>query len=107
FGASGRDPSGRPRRSDRRCRTARSADARRHPGRVRGGDLACLLPLRVPGARGAAMTSPDAHQGADIAERTERRWMTISVIVMIVLAVMAAVAGIHQATMPQPRVETI
>jgi cytochrome c oxidase subunit II len=53
------------------------------------------------------MTHPDAHQGSEIAERTERRWMTISVIVMIVLPVMAAIAGIHQATMPQPRVETI
>jgi cytochrome c oxidase subunit 2 len=53
------------------------------------------------------MTNPDAHQGADIAERTERRWMTISVIAMIVLPLMATIAGIHQATMPQPRVETI
>jgi cytochrome c oxidase subunit II len=53
------------------------------------------------------MTNPDAHQGAEIAERTERRWATISVIVMIVLPLMAAFAGIHQATMPQARVETI
>jgi cytochrome c oxidase subunit II len=53
------------------------------------------------------MTNPDAHQGAEIAERTERRWMTISVIAMIVLPLMATIAGIRQATMPQPRVETI
>jgi cytochrome c oxidase subunit II len=52
------------------------------------------------------MTDPDAHQGAEIAERTERRWATISVIVMIVLPLMAAFAGIHKATMPQGRVET-
>ena len=43
----------------------------------------------------------------EIAERTERRWAIISVIVMIVLSLMAAFAGIHQATMPQARVETI
>ena len=53
------------------------------------------------------MTNPDAHQDAEIAERTERRWVTVMVIIMIVLPLMAAYAGIHQATMPQPRVETI
>jgi cytochrome c oxidase subunit 2 len=53
------------------------------------------------------MTNPDAHLDAEIAGRTERRWATLSVIVMIVLASMAAFAGIHQATMPQARVETI
>jgi cytochrome c oxidase subunit II len=53
------------------------------------------------------MTSPDVHQDAEIAKRTERRWAIISVIVMIVLSLMAAFAGIHQATMPQARVETI
>jgi cytochrome c oxidase subunit 2 len=53
------------------------------------------------------MTDPDAHQGTEIAERTERRWVTVMVIIMIVLPLMAALAGIHQATMPQPRVETI
>ena len=53
------------------------------------------------------MTNLDAHQHAEIGERTERRWATVSVIVMIVLASVAAVAGIHQATMPQARVEII
>jgi cytochrome c oxidase subunit II len=53
------------------------------------------------------MTDPDAHQGAEIAERTERRWVTVTLIIMIVLPLMAAFAGIHQATMPQARVETI
>jgi cytochrome c oxidase subunit 2 len=52
------------------------------------------------------MSNLDAHQDAEIAERTERRWAIISVIVMIVLPLMAAFAGIHQATMPQARVET-
>jgi cytochrome c oxidase subunit 2 len=53
------------------------------------------------------MTNLDTHQGAEIAERTERGWVTISVIIMIVLPLIAAFAGIHQATMPQARVETI
>ena len=53
------------------------------------------------------MTSPDVPQDAGIAERTERRWATIAVIIMIVLVSIAALAGIHQATMPQARVEII
>jgi cytochrome c oxidase subunit II len=53
------------------------------------------------------MTYPDAHQDAKIAEHTERRWATIAVIIMIVLPLMAAIAGIQQATMPQARVEII
>jgi hypothetical protein len=30
------------------------------------------------------MTNSDAHQDAEIAEHSERRWVTISVVVMIV-----------------------
>jgi cytochrome c oxidase subunit 2 len=52
------------------------------------------------------MTVEDSHHGAEIAARTERRWATISVVIIVVLAVMAAFAGIHRATMPQARVET-
>ncbi|MCP3466526.1 MULTISPECIES: cytochrome c oxidase subunit II [unclassified Bradyrhizobium] len=46
------------------------------------------------------------HQGAEIARRTERRWATLSVIIIVAMAVIAAIAGIHRATMPQARVET-
>ncbi|PSO21459.1 cytochrome C oxidase subunit II [Bradyrhizobium sp. MOS003] len=53
------------------------------------------------------MTVHDGHHGAEVAARTERRWATVSVIIIVVLAVLAAFAGIHQVTMPQPRVETI
>ncbi|MGY4513562.1 cytochrome c oxidase subunit 2 [Bradyrhizobium sp. USDA 3650] len=53
------------------------------------------------------MTIHDAPRGAEVAARTERRWATISVIIIVVLAVLAAFAGIHQVTVPQPRVETI
>lgn len=52
------------------------------------------------------MTVQDHHHGAEVTERTEKRWATISVIIIIVLILLAAVAGIHQATMPQGRVET-
>lgn len=52
------------------------------------------------------MTVQDHPEGAGIAARTERRWATVSIIAVVVLTLMAAFAGIHQATMPQPRVET-
>ncbi|MFS8055606.1 cytochrome c oxidase subunit II [Rhizobium sp. BR 317] len=45
-------------------------------------------------------------EGAAVAERVERRWATISVLIIVFLAGMAAFAGIHQATMPQASVET-
>ena len=52
------------------------------------------------------MTAQDDHRGADVAERTERRWAILSVVIAAVLTLMAAFAGIHQSTMPQARVET-
>ncbi|WP_044559573.1 cytochrome c oxidase subunit II [Azospirillum sp. B4] len=45
-------------------------------------------------------------EGAQRAERIERRWATLSVGIVALLIVMAAFAGIHQATMPQPVLET-
>ncbi|MGB6433526.1 MAG: cytochrome C oxidase subunit II [Bradyrhizobium sp.] len=53
------------------------------------------------------MTGQEGHHGADVAARIEKRWATISIAIIVVLAVLAAFAGIHQATMPQSRVETI
>jgi cytochrome c oxidase subunit 2 len=50
------------------------------------------------------MTIPSP--GGDVAQRTERRWATISVAILVVLTLLAAFAGIHRATMPQARVET-
>jgi cytochrome c oxidase subunit 2 len=47
-----------------------------------------------------------SHEGANVAARAERRWATLSIAIIVVLAGAAAFAGIHQATMPQPRVET-
>jgi cytochrome c oxidase subunit 2 len=53
------------------------------------------------------MTSPEMPpRGADVTERVERRWATLSIAIIVLLAVLAAFAGIHQATMPQGRVET-
>jgi cytochrome c oxidase subunit 2 len=49
----------------------------------------------------------DAQRGAEVAARIERRWATVSVIIIVVLALLAAFAGLHRTTMPQARVETI
>lgn len=47
------------------------------------------------------------HGGAELAARIERRWATLSVVIVILFTAVAAFAGIHQAVMPQARVETI
>jgi len=53
------------------------------------------------------MTQVSKHaESADTAARAERRWGAISVAIIAMLVVMAAYAGIHQAVMPQARVET-
>jgi cytochrome c oxidase subunit 2 len=46
------------------------------------------------------------HDGADVAARTERRWVMLSVVIIVAMTLLAAYAGLHQATMPQGRVET-
>jgi cytochrome c oxidase subunit 2 len=54
------------------------------------------------------MTVDSPHsQSALVAERIERRWAAISIVIIVFLTGMAAYAGIHQATMPQTHVETI
>lgn len=53
------------------------------------------------------MSDGQAHGSAEVAARVERRWATIAVIIIVMMALLAAFAGIHRATMPQPRVETI
>jgi cytochrome c oxidase subunit II len=53
------------------------------------------------------MTDDLEHSdGAVAAARVERRWATVSISIIVVLIVMAAYVGIHQAVMPQARVET-
>jgi cytochrome c oxidase subunit II len=53
------------------------------------------------------MTAETDHNPSEaVAARVERRWATVSIVIIGVLVGMAAVAGIHQATMPQGHVET-
>ena len=48
----------------------------------------------------------DHDIGAAVAARIERRWATLSIVIVGVLVGMATFIGIHQATMPQGHVET-
>ena len=48
-----------------------------------------------------------SQPGGDAAARVERRWALICVAIVALLVVMAGFAGIHQAVMPQSRVETV
>jgi len=43
----------------------------------------------------------------DAAARVERRWSLVSIAIVALLVFLATFAGIHQASMPQARVETI
>ena len=52
------------------------------------------------------MTVQDRPHSDGVAEQTERRWAAVSVAIVVFFVVIAAFAGIHQATMPQARVET-
>ena len=51
-------------------------------------------------------TGTDHSIGEAVAARIERRWATLSIVIVGVLVGMAAFIGIHQATMPQGHVET-
>jgi cytochrome c oxidase subunit 2 len=47
-----------------------------------------------------------SHESEGVAARVERRWALLSTAIVILLACVAAYAGIEQAVMPQARVET-
>ncbi len=55
------------------------------------------------------MSSPGLgeNHAADAAARVERRWATVSVLILCLLVLMAAFAGIHTYLLPQGRVETV
>jgi cytochrome c oxidase subunit 2 len=53
------------------------------------------------------MTVRDDGGGAAVALRIERRWAVLSFGIAALLVAMAAAAGIHQAIMPQARVEIV
>ncbi len=44
-------------------------------------------------------------EGAARAKRIERRWASLSIVIVVTLIAVAAFAGIYHATMPQSRVE--
>jgi cytochrome c oxidase subunit II len=50
-------------------------------------------------------TGADHSLGEAVAARIERRWATLSIVIVGLLVGMAAFIGIHQATMPQGHVE--
>jgi cytochrome c oxidase subunit 2 len=50
---------------------------------------------------------PPADRGEGIAERVERRWAILSIVIVLSLASAAVFVGLYHATMPQTRVETI
>ena len=50
---------------------------------------------------------PTQDEGADRVERVEHRWAGVAVVLLVLLVVMAVFAGLHQASMPQSRVETV
>jgi cytochrome c oxidase subunit 2 len=53
------------------------------------------------------MTADSEHGDvAAVVARVERRWGAVSISIIALLVVMAAYVGIHQAVMPQARVET-
>ena len=52
------------------------------------------------------VTETDHGAGEAVAARIERRWAILSIVIVGLLVGMATFIGIHQATMPQGRVET-
>ncbi|HVJ56183.1 MAG TPA: hypothetical protein VM689_27225 [Aliidongia sp.] len=53
------------------------------------------------------MTIGPDHDGADVALRIERRWAILAFVIVLLLTVLAAAAGIHGAVMPQGQVEIV
>ncbi|MBS7539735.1 cupredoxin domain-containing protein [Ancylobacter lacus] len=53
------------------------------------------------------MTVEDSRNGAAAVARTERNWAVIAVTIIIVMTLLAVVAGLHRATMPQSEVQAV
>src|SRR5262249_23645174 len=90
----------------------------RRAGRVRDGDrhgpLVRLLSAGLPAAGWAVTTEaqtptepPPADGGIEGVERVEHRWAGVAVVLLVLLVVVAAFAGLHQGAMPQSRVEVV
>jgi cytochrome c oxidase subunit II len=54
----------------------------------------------------SSLTTPDHDESHDVAARVERRWSLVSLAIVVALVFLASFAGIRQAVMPQPRMET-
>jgi cytochrome c oxidase subunit II len=52
------------------------------------------------------LTPAVGDEGAERSERVERHWAIVAISILVVLVVMAVFAGVHEASMPQSRVET-
>jgi cytochrome c oxidase subunit II len=52
-------------------------------------------------------TPPSHDEAAERSERVERHWATVGIGILVVLVVIAAFGGLHQAAMPQSRVEIV
>jgi cytochrome c oxidase subunit II len=52
------------------------------------------------------LTPAAGDGGADRGEHAEHRWATVAVSILVLLVVMAVFAGVHEASLPQSRVET-
>ena len=50
---------------------------------------------------------PSDNDGVALSERIERRWAAVAVAAIALLVVVAVFAGVHQAVLPQSRVETV
>lgn len=53
-----------------------------------------------------AVAPPDHDSSHEAAARVERRWSLVSLGIVVVLVFLASFAGVHQAVMPQTRMET-
>lgn len=53
------------------------------------------------------MSVEPSRDGTPVAARIERNWAMMASAIIIVLTVLAVVAGVHRATMPQAQVQTI
>lgn len=50
---------------------------------------------------------PPHDEGAERSERVERQWAAVGIVILVVLVGVAVFAGLHQAALPQSRLETV
>src|SRR6185369_2287225 len=98
---------GRARRRHRPFRSWRRCGGGWHRDLGRDRAVVCVLPVRVSAAERVSMTTEADHGiGEAVAARIERRWATLSIVIVGVLVGMATFIGIRLATRPRGHVET-